>query len=341
MEGVKAMKRRTLSLLLIFFVLSIFNLPKELVAAPYYEGKVIKIVVGFPPGGGYDRMARILAKYIPKYIPGKPTAIVENMPGASGMIAANYIYNMAKPDGLTLGAINRVTPAAQLLKIEGVKFDMLKYSWIGSAAVETSAFVVRTDLPYKTYEDVKKVKEFNVGATGPGDTTYNFAILIKQFLGVNLKITTGYPGTPDIVLATERKEVDGYAGAYSSQRPHIARGLIRPILRTDIPSPGIEKLPSAEDLAADPMGKTIFKMYSVSDRVGRPYVASPGTPAEIMNTLRDAFAKMTKDPDLQQEADKMMMEVEYVPANDCIKEIQFFLNQPQDIVNEFKKYIKF
>ena len=220
-------------------------------------------------------MARMVARYLPKYLPGKPNVIVENMPGASGMVGANYVYNIAKPDGLTLGAINRVIPAAELLKIDGVKFELLKYSWVGAAAVESSAFVVRNDLPYKTIEDLKKVKEFNVGATGPGDSTYNFAILIKQYLGINLKITSGYPGTGDIALAVERKELDGYTGAYSSQRPYIARKLLRPILRSGIPSPGIEKLPSAEDLTTDPMAKTIFKMYSVSDRVGRPYVCPP------------------------------------------------------------------
>ena len=336
------MKRKTLSLLLILFVLSIFSLPNPLKAAPYYEGKVIRIAVAFPPGGGYDRMARILARHLPKHIPGKPTVIVENMPGASGMIGANYVYNMAKPDGLTIGAINRVTPSAQLLKIEGVKFDMLKYSWIGSAAVETSVLAIRTDLPYKTFEDLRKAKEpINVGATGPGDTTYNFPILIKQFLGVNLKLTTGYGATTDILLATERKEVDGYASAYSSIRPHIARGLLRPVLRSKIPSPGIEKLPAVEDLATDPMGKTILAMYTVSDRVGRPYVAPPGTPADIINGLRDAFTKVTKDPELKQEADKLMMDVDYTPPEECLKEIQFFLNQPQEIVNEYKKYIKF
>ena len=336
------MKRKALSLLLIFFVLSIFNLPKELKAAPFYEGKVIKIAVAFPPGGGYDRMARILAKYLPKFIPGKPTVIVENMPGASGMIGANYLYNIAKPDGLTIGSINRVTPSAQLLKIEGVRFDMLKYSWIGSAAVETSVLALRADLPYKTYNDLKKAKgPINIGATGPGDTTYNFSILIKQFLGLNLKLTAGYVATPDILLATERKEVDGYSSAYSSIKPHVARGLLRPVLRTKIPSPGIENLPAVEDLATDKMGKTILTMYSVSDRIGRPYVAPPGTPADTMNILRDAFAKMAKDPELKAEADKMMMEVEYIPPNDCLKEIQFFLNQPPEIVNEFKKYIKF
>ncbi|OGP65646.1 MAG: hypothetical protein A2170_09860 [Deltaproteobacteria bacterium RBG_13_53_10] len=336
------MKRKTLSFLLILFVLSILSLPNPLKAAPYYEGKVVRIAVAFPPGGGYDRMARILARHLPKHIPGKPTLIVENMPGASGMIGANYVYNMAKPDGLTIGAINRVTPSAQLLKIEGAKFDMLKYSWIGSAAVETSVLAVRADLPYKTFEDVKKAKEpINIGATGPGDTTYNFPILIKQFLGLNLKLTTGYVATADILLATERKEVDGYASAYSSIRPHIARGLLRPVLRSKIPSAGIEKLPAVEDLATDQMGKTILAMYAVSDRVGRPYVAPPGTPADIMNTLRDAFAKVTKDPELKQEADKLMMDVDYIPPEECLKEIRFFLNQPQEIVNEYKKYIKF
>ena len=336
------MKRNTLSLLFIFLVFCVSISPKELQAAPYYEGKVIKLVVAFPPGGGYDRMARILVKSLPKYIPGKPTIIIENMPGASGMIGANYIYSIAKPDGLTIGSINRVTPSAQLLKLEGAKFDMLKYSWIGSAAVETSVLALRTDLPYKTFEDLKRAKDpIIIGATGPGDITYNFSTLIKQFLGLNLQIVAGYVATADILLATERKEVEGYASAYSSIKPHVARGLLRPIVRTKTPTPGIEKLPAVEDLATEKMGKTIMTMFSVSDRVGRPYVSPPGTPADIMNILRDAFAKVAKDPELKEESEKLMMEVEYVPASECLKEMQFFLNQPPDIVNEYKKYIKF
>jgi tripartite-type tricarboxylate transporter receptor subunit TctC len=186
------MKRNALNLFLIILAFCVFISPKEIHAAPYYEGKVIKLVVAFPPGGGYDRMARILEKYLPKYIPGKPTMIIENMPGASGMIGANYLYSIAKPDGLTFGSINRVTPSAQLLKLEGAKFDMLKYSWIGSAAVETSVLALRTDLPYKSFEDMKRAKNpIIIGATGPGDITYNFSTLIKQFLGLNLQIVSG------------------------------------------------------------------------------------------------------------------------------------------------------
>jgi tripartite-type tricarboxylate transporter receptor subunit TctC len=337
------MKRKSLNVIFILLVLFIFISPnKDLHAAPYYEGKVIKLVVAFPPGGGYDRMARILVKYLPKYIQGKPTIIIENVPGASGMIGANYIYGIAKPDGLTFGSINRVTPSAQLLKLEGAKFDMLKYSWIGSPAVETSVLALRTDLAYKTLDDLKKAKDpIIIGATGPGDITYNFPTLIKQFIGLNLKIVPGYVATADILLAAERKEVEGYASAYSSIKPHVARGLLRPLLRTKTPALGIENLPAVEDLATDKMGKTIMTMFSVSDRVGRPYVSPPGTPADIMNILRDAFAKVAKDPELKEESEKLMMEVNYVPASECLKEMEFFLNQPPEIVNEFKKYIKF
>ncbi len=126
------MKRQTLLLLVgLLFIFTIF-IPIKLLAAPYYEGKVVKIIVGSEPGGGYDRMARLIAKHLPKHIPGKPTMIVENMAGAGSLIAANHIYNIAKPDGLTIGAPQRGIPFAQLTKAEGIKFDIMKYSWIGS-----------------------------------------------------------------------------------------------------------------------------------------------------------------------------------------------------------------
>jgi len=153
------MKKERLCLLLAFFILSVFISPRELLAAPYYEGKVMKIIIGHEVGGGYDRLARLLARHLPKHIPGKPTIIVENMPGAATIIAANYIYSVAKPDGLTLGAIDRGLPIAQLVKGEGIRFDLTKFSWIGSAAVEGTVLCLRSDLPYKTVDDLKKAKE--------------------------------------------------------------------------------------------------------------------------------------------------------------------------------------
>src|SRR5918996_4182544 len=125
------------------------------VQAQYYAGKTVTIVVGYKTGGGYDATARLLARHLPKHIPGKPTVIVQNMPGANSLIAANHVYNVAKPDGLTIGTFNRNLPIAQLTKVDGVKFDMRKFVWIGSAASETTILAVRTDLGYKSLEDMK------------------------------------------------------------------------------------------------------------------------------------------------------------------------------------------
>src|ERR671925_201227 len=135
--------------------------------AQYYAGKTVTIVVGYKTGGGYDATARLLARHLPKHIPGKPTIIVQNMPGANSMIAANHVYNVAKPDGLTIGTFNRNLPIAQLTKVQGVKFDMTKFAWIGSAASEATILAIRADLPYKSFAELKNAKEpVIVGATG-------------------------------------------------------------------------------------------------------------------------------------------------------------------------------
>ena len=124
--------------------------------APYFEGKTVTIVVGYKPGGGYDTVARLLSRYLPKYIPGTPTVIVQNMPGANSLIAANYVYAQAKPDGLTIGTFNRNLPIGQLLKVDGVKFDMLKYAWIGSAASETTVLAIR-DQVISAYQEIMRM----------------------------------------------------------------------------------------------------------------------------------------------------------------------------------------
>ena len=335
------MKRQVLYLSIAFFMLSLFVSSKGVLAAPYFEGKRITFLVGVGPGGGYDRMARLFAKHLPKYIPGKPTIIVENMPGAASILAANQVYNIAKPDGLTIGVPQRGMPFAQLLKVEGVRFDVTKFSWVGSTAVEGTAFCLRTDLPYKTFEDIRKTKpQLMVGGTGPGESSTQFCVLVKEFLGVNMKMIF-YPSSPDVMLAVERKEVDGRAGSYSALKPFIERGLVRPLLRGRVAEAGTENLPVDEDLATDKMGKTLMAMRSSVEFIGRPFVAPPGTPANIMNILRDGFAKAAKDPELIADAKKNMMEVQYTSAEECLKLVTFLANQPADIINEFSKYVKF
>lgn len=310
-------------------------------AAPYYKGKVINIIVGYNPGGGYDRVARLLAKHLPKHIPGNPTILVQNMPGAGSLISANYIYNIAKPDGLTIGAFNRGLVVAQLLKAEGSKFDLRKFAWIGSAAVESTVLVLRSELPYKTADDIARSKSpIILGTPGPSDSIGQFPLLMKELLGYNFKLVL-YPSSADIMLAMERKEVDGRGATYSSVKPLLDRGAIRALIRGRAAEPGMENLPVDEDLAKDKMAKTLMAMRSAPDRMGRPYVAPPGTPEPVMRVLREAFVKVAKDPALLEDARKFQMSIEYLNETEVRKLIEYILNQPPDVVSEFAKYIKF
>lgn len=310
--------------------------------AQYYAGKTITIIVGYKPGGGYDRTARMLARHLPDHIPGKPSVIVQNMPGANSLIAANHVYNVAKPDGLTIATFNRNLPIAQLLKVDGVKFDMTKFAWIGSAASESTILAIRSDLPYKNIEDLKNAKEpVIIGATGPGANTYDFPLLLKEMLGLNLKVVSGYSSSSDIMLAIERKEVDGRAGSFSSIRPFIDRKLVRPVIRARAVEPGIENLPVDESLAPNPRAKAIMALRSAPEVIGRPYVMPPKTPAELVQTMQTAFASAIKDPELVAEAKKAKAELEFVGGKEAIEVMKEVLDQPQDVVKEFSKYIKF
>jgi tripartite-type tricarboxylate transporter receptor subunit TctC len=311
-------------------------------AAQHYAGKTVTIVVGYKTGGGYDATARLLARHLPKHIPGKPTIIVQNMPGANSLIAANHVFSVAKPDGLTVGTFNRNLPIAQLTKVEGVKFDMLKFAWIGSAASEATVLAIRTDLPYKSFEDLRKAKQTVViGATGPGANTYDFPLLLKDLLGVNLKIVSGYSSSSDIMLAIERKEVDGRAGSFSSIRPFIDRNLVRPVVRARATEAGIEQLPVDESFAPTPRAKAIMALRSAPEVIGRPYVMPPGTPPELVKTMREAFLKAIGDQELIAEATKAKMDLNFVDGDEAIRILKEVLSQPKDVVDEFSKYIKF
>jgi len=333
--------RSTLTLIAVLTLALVAPRVGEAQTSPY-AGKTVTILVGYKPGGGYDATARLLARHLPKHIPGKPTVIVQNMPGANSLIAANHVYSVAKPDGLTLGTFNRNLPIAQLTKVTGVKFDMTKFAWIGSAASETTILAIRSDLPYRSFEELKKAdKPVVIGATGPGANTYDFPLLLKEFLGANLKIVSGYSSSADIMLAIERKEVDGRAGSYSSIGPFIARNLVRPVIRARASEPGIEQLPVDEQLAPNPRARAIMALRSAPEVIGRPYVMPPGTPDEQVKTMREAFAKAITDPELMAEAKKAKMELEFVSGDDALRIVKELLAQPQDIVDEFSKYIKF
>ena len=307
-----------------------------------YAGKTITLIVGYKPGGGYDATARLLARHLPRHIPGTPTVIVQNMPGGNSIIAANHVYTAAKPDGLTLATFNRNLPIAQLTKVQGVKFDMTKFAWIGSAANEVTVLAIRADLPYRTFDELRKAKETVViGSTGPSANTHDFPLLLKDLLGINLKIVSGYLSSADIMLAVERKEVDGRAGSYTSLHPFIERNLVRPVVRARSSEPAVAMLPVDETLAPTARAKAILALRSAPEAIARPYVMPPRTPEEFLRIMRQAFARAIVDPQLLADAQKAGLDVAFTPAAEALKVMQEVLAQPKDIVDEFSKYVKF
>ncbi len=309
---------------------------------PTFAGKTVTIIVGYTPGGGYDRMARMVAKYLPKYLAGNPTVIVQNLPGANSIIAANNVYNVAKPDGLTIGLFNRNLVLGQLVKVDGVRYDMEKFAWIGSPSSETTVLAIRSDLPYRTVADLQKADPaLVIGATGPGANTYDFPLLLRAFLKLNLRIISGYPGSADITLAIERKEVDGRAGSYSSLKPALDRGLLRPIMRARASVPEIARLPVDEDLVSSATAKAVLALRSVPEVIGRPFVAPPGTPPDLVRAIREAFDKVTKDREFLAEARAAGFDIDYVTGEESLRIVREVLNSPPDVVRIFREFFKF
>ncbi|HXF82292.1 MAG TPA: tripartite tricarboxylate transporter substrate-binding protein [bacterium] len=310
-------------------------------AAPSFAGRTVTLVVGYNPGGGYDQIARIIARYLPKYLPGNPTVVVQNMPGANSITAANHVYG-ARPDGLTLGAFNRNLILGQLVKVPAIRFDMSKFAWIGSPATETTILAIRADLPYRTPADLVSAREaLVVGATGPGASTYDFPLLLKALAKFNLRIISGYPSSGDIMLAIERKEVDGRAGSYSSIKPFIDRGLVRAVVRSRASVAAIAQLPTDESLVSDARAKAVMNLRAVPEQLGRPYLLPPGTPAAIVRAYWDAFTKITQDREFLAEAERAGFEIEYTRGDEAQKIVQSVLNSPPDVVKIFQQFFSF
>ncbi len=331
---------RAILAILLVLLLGVVTVPAR--AQATFAGKTVTIIVGYPPGGGYDVISRMVARHLSRFLPGNPTVIVQNMPGANSIIAANHVFNVAKSDGLTLGAFNRNLILGQLVKVDGMRFDMAKFAWVGSPATETTILAIRADLPYRTPQDLRRADPaVVVGATGPGASTYDFPLLLKAFAGLNLRIISGYPSSSEIMLAVERKEVDGRSGSYSSIKPFIDRGLVRPVVRGHASVPAIERLPVDEDLTGEPRGKAVMRLRSVPEVIGRPYVMPPGTPAEFVAAFQEAFRKMTADKAFEAEAERTGFEIKFTPGDQALRTIREVLNAPPDVIRVFSQFFKF
>ena len=309
--------------------------------APFYDGKTITVVIG-AKSGSLEIASRIVARHLGKHIPGNPTVIVQNMPGAAHLVATNHVYNVAKPDGLTLLAVNPTVGIGQLTKVDAVRFDLRKFEWLGSSGADGVALSIRVDLPYKTWDELKKSdRELVVGTTGPGSNAHDFPLLLKEFAGAKFRLVSGYPANSDILLAVERKEVDAWAAFATTIKLAVDRGAVRPLVRGRIAIPGFEKLPVDEDLATSPVGKAIMGIRAAPLAIGRAFAAGPGTPADRVKVLRDAFARAMQDKELIADAEKAKIGIGYISPQEVTKMFAALFEQPPEVQKEMVKYIKF
>jgi tripartite-type tricarboxylate transporter receptor subunit TctC len=300
------------------------------------------MIIGYPPGGGTDASGRLIAQFLGKQLPGNPNVIVQNMTGAAHLVATNNVYNVAKPDGLTLLAANPNVGIAQLTKVEAARFDLRRFQWLGSTGADGVALSIRSDLPYTTWEELKKAdRELVVGTTGPGSNAHDFPLLLKEFAGAKFKLVSGYPANADILLAIERKEVDLWAAFATTIKLAADRGAVRPLVRGRVSIPGFENLPVDESLATSAVGKAIMGIRAAPLAIGRAFAAPPATPADRVKLLREALAKVVKDPEFNAEMRKARIEVGYIGPEAVLKMFNGLLDQPPEVQKEMVKYIKF
>jgi tripartite-type tricarboxylate transporter receptor subunit TctC len=306
----------------------------------FYKGKTVSIVIGAKTGS-LAVAAQLVTHHISKHIPGNPTVIFRQMPGAAHMNATNHIYNVAEADGLTILAANPNVAMAQLSKVAQVRFDVRKFEWLGSSGPDGAMFSIRADLPYKTFKEFKDSgKELIVGTTGPGSNAHDMPLLLKEFAGANLRFVKGYAANSDILLAVERKEVDAWAALATTIKTGIDRGAVRAIVRARAPVPGFNDLPVDESLTTDPTGKALMAIRGIPLSIGRAFAVRPGTPPDRVAMLRDALAKTIADPQFQAEAKKAGIDMEYIPAATVVKGFEEMMNQPQSVIDAMNKYLQ-
>jgi tripartite-type tricarboxylate transporter receptor subunit TctC len=287
-------------------------------AEPFYKGKTLRIVAGFPAGGGYDVYARLLARFMEKHIPGNPTIIVQNMPGAGSMIAANYAYEVAKPDGLTIGMVARELYLAQIAGTPELKVDFRKLIPVISMTDENPTIYMRTDTPYTSIRAIQEAVQQGkppprMGATGVGSTGYVLPRVVEELVGTKLfNIITGYPGGPEVDLALVKKEIHGAGRTYVSllerSRHMLEKGEITIIVQGGTGdrrrAPYLPNVPTYWELAKTEEDRALVASLLVSYNAARPFFLSPGVPSDRVRILREAAAKTVKDSEFLAEAER-------------------------------------
>ena len=317
----------------------------------FFQGKSIRVIRGGQPGDLYDLWTRHIAQYLGKHIPGNPDITVQNMPGAGSVIAANYVYNIAKPDGLTLGSLNSGIYMDQLIGRKEVQFDWAKFNWLGTPEPTELLFIIRGDSPYKTIDDLRKATEPpKCGSTGTASITYHIPKLLDDVLGAKSTIIAGYQGAADIDVALERGELQCRLitiAAFFGREPHITwfkKGFTRPLVQTGRKrDPLLLDTPTFYELMdrykSSDADRRLVTLITASNEFGRPWTAPPNMPADRVKILRDGWSNTLKDSELLAEAKKRGWPVEPIGGEELSVLAKEVTTQPPEVVQRLKKLL--
>jgi tripartite-type tricarboxylate transporter receptor subunit TctC len=339
-------------LLLSFFLAAnlIFS-PTIHAQQPFYQGKSIRVIAGTQAGSLADLWPRLIADHMGKHIAGNPSIVVQNMPGAGGVIAANYVYNVAKPDGLTLGSFTPSIYMDQIIGRKEVQFDWAKFNWIGTPEQYDYVFIMRGDSPYKSIDDIRKATEPpKCGAPGTGSHFYQIPKLMEETLAAKFTIVAGYQGATDVDLAIERGEMHCRTvtvTAYFGRQPFLTwgkNGFVRPLTQTGRKRvPSLSEVPTIHELMdrykTPEVGRRLATLILAPGEFGRPMVTPPGVPAERIKILREALNKTFRDPEFLAETKKRGWPVEPLAGEELESLAKEVIAQPPEVVQRLKKLL--
>jgi tripartite-type tricarboxylate transporter receptor subunit TctC len=338
----------------IFLVLALIFLSPviALAQASFHQDKTVRIIAGYGAGSVDDAWTRMIARYLVKYIPGNPNIIVQNMPGAGAMIAANYVYKVAKPDGLTVGGIRAGLYFDQLVGRKEVQFDWPRFTWLGTPTQVEQIIYIRANTPYKTIHDVRKAAvPPRCGATGTASTGYYVGNLLEETLGAKFNTLTGYKDGPEVDLAVEREEIHCRGISLETlfgREPLIGwfkSGFVRVLMQTGKKrDPRLPDVPTIWELMNEyktpEAGKRLATIILSVGAFGRPYVSSPGLPPDRAKILQGAFGKTLADPDFQAQARERKLDIAPVAGEELAALAPEVIAQPAEVVERMKQLLE-
>jgi len=315
-------------------------------AQDFYASKQVSMLVGSSVGGGYDTYARLVARHWPKFIPGSPTIVVQNMPAAGSLVAMNTLANTSPNDGTTIGAVQNHIAIEPVMgstgPVENARYDGRKMNWLGSTSREIPVVVAWGNSPVRSFEDTLR-QEMLVGTSGAATADSVYSRLMNQIIGTKFKIIEGYKGNPELSMAAERGEIMGRTGWFvsgmlASHGKQIADGHIRVLVQlASEKHPALPNVPLITDFVKDPAQRAQIEFSLSWLEAGRPFVAPPNVPADRVKILRESFMKVVGSPEFIEEAQKMSLDVSPMSG----EEVQALVNRiyatPSDVIRPVKE----